>query len=706
MPIDVELYSDLFTRANANPIGAPWRTSNGANNCQIVSDAVEGTATAAYNGVNYNGSAPNDQYSECSIAQLLSGDTGPFVRQSLSAQTYYYLSIPAALGSVVTATLKKVVAGVSTTIATANVFPNVDDDFKLEVIGTALACYQNGLLFLQATDSSIASGYYGFKINNPASLGDIQIGSWDGGSASLGITQEAVENFDGTVGLYLTVPFTPAPVPVGSLARQPNFSYGFDRSSVSSTGGTLLGHTNYYYYFVAIDVNGNWSIVSGAVEVVIPNNGVNTNQITITDANPFDPNAVAYLVFCSVGDPWQPLLVQTATAVPTGSSFSFTDTGLLPIDQLPPSQSLIATRLYWRKTGDVQWTLGAVTHTPLQSALTFQVPLNIQGQSIDIQLRSLGAQNNGTWETPASFAPIATYVVQGITPSEIIIGGYPGGSPVPITTGGSIPPALPQATFTYTSTTTQIIISWAAFTIYRADGSTTAVGSGSITINSLTAGTTYYFYPYWSDASSAMEFATGGTGSNGSPAAAYSSNSAIGAAIQNYQQNVACSSGAITAATPASGSGGGGTGGGGTNICVRSTMLVETLERGVVPASTVQVGEFLKTRGHSGWTEVVKIRRARQSMWIRVETAKNKSAVQITPTHHIITCDSEEEGCEAQKLSLNRFLFVKDGYDTIAQLSALNEEAEKLSISCEPIKMFYAGENGPDILVHNTRLNS
>src|SRR5215469_7786761 len=77
---------------------------------------------------------------------------------------------------------------------------------------------------------------------------------------------------------------------------------------------------------------------------------------------------------------------------------------------------------------------------------------------------------------------------------------------------GSVPPTWSGA-FTYISTTSSITWSWSGLSIYRADGSTTPIPNGSLAIAGLAAGTTYYFYPYWDDAASAIAWVAGGAGS-------------------------------------------------------------------------------------------------------------------------------------------------------------------------------------------------
>src|ERR1700747_3181837 len=179
--------------------------------------------------------------------------------------------------------------------------------------------------------------------------------------------------------------------------------------------------------------------------------------------------------------------------------------------------------------------------------------------------------------------------------ARVTSGALTGGKVDPAKSGvlmkGSVPPTWSGA-FTYVSTTTTITWSWTGLTIARADGTTTAVASGSLAISGLTAATTYYFYPYYDDAALAIGWVAGGTSSAGSPARAVTAKTNAAAQQQALQSRIPLSQGAVVAATTSSGTGGGS--GGGSGSCLRAGTVVLTKERGTVEIETCAVGEHLR----------------------------------------------------------------------------------------------------------------
>jgi hypothetical protein len=264
---------------------------------------------------------------------------------------------------------------------------------------------------------------------------------------------------------------------------------------------------------------------------------------------------------------------------------------------------------------------------------------------------------------------------------------------------GGIPPAA-SGSIAYTSTTSSITWTWTSLVIYRADGTTTNISNGSFTDSSLSASTAYYYYPYYNDTTGAIGWVNGsGHGTNGySFLNAQRSNTL--AQTQNLQAYIPLSAGAITGSTTASGSGGGSGGGGGS--CVRSTMLVKEKTKGIVPASEIVAGDYLRNR--SGWVKVVFAQLRDHDVFVRVTV--NGHSVEVTTTHPFIAMD---ENCElipilrAANLTLLNQLFTVEGADFVQGVQVVKVPGgKKMVLQCEADHTFFSGEDMPYILTHNT----
>ena len=241
---------------------------------------------------------------------------------------------------------------------------------------------------------------------------------------------------------------------------------------------------------------------------------------------------------------------------------------------------------------------------------------------------------------------------------------------------------------------TSIVWSWSSgITVLRMDGTTTYIPPGSLTVTGLTAATTYYFYPYYNDPGSYMQWAPGG---HGSPAVAATAPTDALTMYQNRQGNIALSAGAMVAATTASGTGGGGSGGG-TGVCLRSDMLVETRERGLVEISTVEVGEHLACP--EGWTEIVAKALRPQMIFVHIKTVAGELI--ITPTHPLTLANNSEK--RAQELTISDVLQCRSGVTGIESLELISGDFEKVLLTCEPHHRFFAGATDAVLVAHNMR---
>jgi len=274
-----------------------------------------------------------------------------------------------------------------------------------------------------------------------------------------------------------------------------------------------------------------------------------------------------------------------------------------------------------------------------------------------------------------------------------------------VLTKGSIPPTW-NSSFTYASTPSSITWSWAAVTIYRADGTTTPIPSDSLAITGLTAGTTYFFYPFWDETAERLNWVAGGAGS---PPVAQTAKTNAAAQQQSLQARIPLSQGAIIAGTPATGSGGGS--GGGSGNCLRSGTMVLSRDHGTVPIDTCKIGDRILGPGNGGvgpqgknaWTRIVRVEILPADTFVRLHFS-NHEILDVTP-HHIFTL-ADGSPMRAERLCLADILVGRFANVTLQKIEVVREQSKKVTVSCAPIHEFYAGKNSACILTHNYTFNS
>ena len=265
---------------------------------------------------------------------------------------------------------------------------------------------------------------------------------------------------------------------------------------------------------------------------------------------------------------------------------------------------------------------------------------------------------------------------------------------------GSVPPAW-SGGFTYVSTTSVITWSWSGLTIFRADGTSTAVTNGSLAVTGLSAATTYYFYPFWDETAAQLKFVPGGVGS---PANAQTAKTNFAAQAQSLQGLIPLSQGAMVAATTSSGTGGGS--GGGSGSCLRSGTMVLTKERGTVEIESCKVGEHLRcpaATSAESWTRITRLEIRDADTFIRLHFS-NAESLDVTP-HHIFTL-ADGSPMRAERLCLSDILVGRFGRLTLKRVEAIVEAGQKVSISCEPTREFFAGRHAASVRTHNYTFSS
>ena len=253
---------------------------------------------------------------------------------------------------------------------------------------------------------------------------------------------------------------------------------------------------------------------------------------------------------------------------------------------------------------------------------------------------------------------------------------------------GSIPPGTAGGSgFSYTSATTSITWSWTAMTVYRSDGTTSSVSSGSQTITGLVASTTYTFYPYIDENTLAVGFSASGSNSTGSPAIAYTASSADGAAVAYEDAHFPLLS--MTAATPASGSGGGG---GPPLCCLNGAQLIELANGKQIPARELTIDHYLTCPG--GPVAVRHVQIEHWGEWFRV-TLSNGVTLFVAGDHRFID-PSNVQIC-ARDIRLQQIVQAVGEYVYVTKLEFIEEVGEKVSIEVASPHTYYV----QGILSHN-----
>lgn len=176
-PSVTQLVSDAFAYSNGDlhTQNANWAYENGT--FQVSSNKCFGSSGG---GLAYRSdvSANANQYAQ--VTAVVTGSSGvqncgPAVRVSTSANTAYFLQYASDLF-----TLRKVVAGTVTTLASSSSFPANGDILAIYAIGSLIVVTKNGLLVMSASDAAIASGNVG--LSNTGSSTTNGFSSFSGGN--------------------------------------------------------------------------------------------------------------------------------------------------------------------------------------------------------------------------------------------------------------------------------------------------------------------------------------------------------------------------------------------------------------------------------------------------------------------------------------------------------------------------------------------
>jgi hypothetical protein len=82
----------------------------------------------------------------------------------------------------------------------------------------------------------------------------------------------------------------------------------------------------------------------------------------------------------------------------------------------------------------------------------------------------------------------------------------------------------------------------------------------------------------------------------------------------------------------------------------------------------------------------------------------NGDSLDVTP-HHIFTL-ADGSPMLAERLCLSDIFIGRFGRLTLKRIEAISEESKKVTVTCEPVHQFFAGQQSPSVLTHNYNFTS
>jgi len=177
---------DPFTRADG-ALGSNWTALVGTNPYSIISNVAASNGASAENCTVYNAFTPgNDQWAEVTLTQAgADAYVGPAVRGAGTSWYVFY-------GDSGNRALYRIVSGTPTSLASSATGFAVNDVIRLEVEGTTLRAYVNGVLWTSVTDSSLSSGNTGMATWSTSTSGRVDNFSADNISTDLNVTANLI----------------------------------------------------------------------------------------------------------------------------------------------------------------------------------------------------------------------------------------------------------------------------------------------------------------------------------------------------------------------------------------------------------------------------------------------------------------------------------------------------------------------------------
>jgi hypothetical protein len=225
--------------------------------------------------------------------------------------------------------------------------------------------------------------------------------------------------------------------------------------------------------------------------------------------------------------------------------------------------------------------------------------------------------------------------------------------------------------------------------------------NSSQAVTGLTAGATYYYYPFIDEVNQVVSMvATGGVGS---PSWAHTATGLSYTQEQARSDHWPLSPAPVQVTQPSSGTGGGSGGGGIGGVCLRHDVLVEEKSAGVIHVSALRIGDFVRCPQDEdtpdGWAEVVDVSEHSNLEW--VHTFFNcEDWLATTPGHPFTLEDGSRK--RAAQLCMEDAVPCRTGITFPVSHEIAKYPARKVSVTISSRRhVFYAGMKAPVILQHN-----
>lgn len=166
------LLNDNLTRANENPLGAPYAKPSGFGNLQLLSNQLAPQTAAVDSWMYHNVSYPNDQWCQFTVAVVGDANGGAVLRMSTANDGYFIVQSGGQIQ------LYIVVAGVFTSLAGSSSVYALNDIVYGEVQGTTIIVKLNGTTIITVTNLVITSGRPGPATNNTFRIGAFSAGDF------------------------------------------------------------------------------------------------------------------------------------------------------------------------------------------------------------------------------------------------------------------------------------------------------------------------------------------------------------------------------------------------------------------------------------------------------------------------------------------------------------------------------------------------